>query len=60
MNKPSAIALLTILVSLYFIISGLIKMSKHPSGTFLHSFGILLLLAGVAGTVWKLAEIKKK
>jgi hypothetical protein len=53
-------AFLTILISLYFIISGLLKMSKHPSGTFFHSLGILLLLAGVAGTVWKLAEIRKK
>ena len=53
-------AFLTFLVSLYFIISGLLKMSKHASGSFLHSWGILLLLAGVAGTIWKLAEITKK
>ncbi|QEC40887.1 MULTISPECIES: hypothetical protein [Chitinophagaceae] len=60
MNKPTTMAFLTILVSLYFIISGLLKMSKHASGSFLHSWGILLLLAGVAGTIWKLAEITKK
>ncbi|NML19447.1 hypothetical protein HHL16_01115 [Pseudoflavitalea sp. G-6-1-2] len=60
MNKPTAAAILTILVSIYFIVSGLLKMSRHASGSFLHSWGIILLLVGVAGTVWKVAEITKK
>ncbi len=59
-NKAGKIGFLSLLISIYFIFNGLMKMSKYPSGSGMHTWGIILLLAGVAGGIWKVADMVRK
>lgn len=50
----------SLIVSILIIFSGLMKMSKYPSGSGMYTWGIIMLLGGIAGACWKLADIVRK
>lgn len=50
----------SLLVSIFFIFSGLMKMSKYESGSGLYMFGVFMLLVGIGGAVWKMADLVRK
>ncbi|WEK36399.1 MAG: hypothetical protein P0Y53_02710 [Candidatus Pseudobacter hemicellulosilyticus] len=59
-SSSTGVSIVSILISLYFIITGLVKMSKYPSDSPLYTWGVILLLAGTAGAIWKISEMIRK
>lgn len=59
-TKGGKLGIVSVLVSVYFIFNGLMKMSKYPSGSGMHTFGIIMLLTGVAGGIWKVSDMVRK
>lgn len=59
--KPSqGFGVVSLLVSGYFIFSGIMKMSKYESGSGLYLFGLVMMLVGVGGLIYKLYDMSRK
>lgn len=53
-NKSSSgTGFVSILISIFFIISGSMRMNNSPSGSTLYTWGIVLISVGVVGVIWK-------
>jgi hypothetical protein len=59
-KSSSGIGVASVLISIYFIFSGIMKMSKYPSGSISYTFGIVMLVVGIGGLIYKLVEISKR
>jgi len=51
--RSSGADIISILVSVYFIINGSMRLSSNPSGSGLHTWGIIMLSVGIIGVTWK-------
>jgi hypothetical protein len=51
---------LSLLVSVFFIINGFTRIAKNPSGSMLHTWGIILIIAGTVGVIWKGIDMSRK
>jgi hypothetical protein len=52
-KSSSKTGFVSILVSIFFIISGSMRMNSSPSGSTLYTWGIILISVGVVGVIWK-------
>lgn len=60
-EKPNQMfGLLSLLLSLFFIIRGIMYVNKYPSGNFSHTLGIIFILLGVTGFIIKGVGIAKR
>lgn len=59
-KSSSGIGIASVLVSIYFIFSGIMKLSKYPSGSLGNTFGIIMLVAGVGGLIFKLVDMSRR
>ncbi len=59
-KSSSGVGLVSVLVSIYFIFSGIMKMSKYPSGSTGYIFGVIMLIAGIGGLIFKLVDISRR
>jgi hypothetical protein len=59
-KSSSGIGIASVLISVYFIITGIIKIGKYPSGSIGYIFGIVMLIAGVGGLIFKLVDISRR
>ncbi|MFT3826886.1 MAG: hypothetical protein QM731_23380 [Chitinophagaceae bacterium] len=50
---------LSVLLSVYFIISGIIKISTREAGSLAHTWGIIMLVVGIGGAIYKINTILK-
>jgi hypothetical protein len=59
--KPSSgVGIISLLVSVYFIFNGIMKMNKYPSGSTIYIFGIVMLVAGIGGLIFKLVDMSRR
>ena len=58
-KSSSGIGIASVLVSIYFIFSGIMKMNNHPSGSGVYIFGIIMLVVGIGGLIFKLVEMSR-
>jgi ABC-type spermidine/putrescine transport system permease subunit II len=54
------IGIVSVLVSVYFIFNGIMKMSKYESGSGLYIFGLIMMSVGIGGLIFKLVELSRK
>jgi hypothetical protein len=60
-EKPTQkFGILSLLISVFFIINGMMRMSKNPSGSFLYTWGIILICVGIVGVIWKGLDVVRK
>ena len=59
-KSSSGIGIVSVLISIYFVFSGIMKMSKYPSGSFGYMFGIFMLIVGLFGLIYKLVDISRR
>lgn len=59
-KSSSGIGIASVLVSIYFIFSGIMKMSKYQSGSVGYVFGIIMLVAGIGGLIYKLVDMSRR
>lgn len=59
-RSSQGFGLVSVLVSIYFIFSGIMKMSKYASGSIGFTFGIVMLLVGIGGLIYKLVDISRR
>jgi len=59
-KNSSQTSVISLLVSVFFIISGSMRMSKAPSGSMLYTWGIILICVGIAGVIWKSIDLAKR
>lgn len=59
-KSSSGFGIASVLISVYFIFSGIMKLGKYPSGSFGHILGIVMLVAGVGGLIFKLVDISRR
>lgn len=59
-KSSSGIGIFSVLISVYFIFSGIMKMSKYPSGSILFTFGLVMLVVGIGGLIYKLVEMSRR
>jgi hypothetical protein len=59
-KSSSKTGFVSILISVFFIISGSMRMNSEPSGSTLHTWGIILVIVGVVGVVWKSYDAFRK
>lgn len=59
-KSSQGFGVVSILVSVYFIFSGIMKMSKYESGSGLYIFGLVMMLVGIGGLIYKLVDISRK
>ena len=59
-NSSSQTSIVSLLISVFFIISGFMRMSKAPSGSMLYTWGIILICVGILGVVWKSIDLAKR
>ena len=59
-KSQSSIGVVSLLVSVYFIFNGIMKMSKYPSGSVIYVFGIVMLCAGIGGLIFKLIDMSRR
>jgi hypothetical protein len=59
--KPSGgVGILSLLVSVFFIIKGMINMGRASSGSFLFTWGLIMLILGILGVVWKSIDMARR
>jgi hypothetical protein len=59
--KSSArFGILSVLVSVFFIINGSMRISSTQPGSILHTWGIILLCAGILGVIWKGIDMARR
>jgi hypothetical protein len=59
--KSSAkFGIVSLLVSIYFIINGSVKISTYPSGSILNTWGLVMLSVGVIGVIWKGIDMARR
>ncbi len=58
-KSSTGASVVSLLVSLYFIINGSMKVNNNPSGL-LHTWGIILICVGLAGAVWKTIDLVRR
>lgn len=59
-KSSSGVGIVSVLISIYFIFSGIMKMSKYPSGSTGYIFGMIMLIAGIGGLIFKLVDISRR
>jgi len=59
-KEKSSIGVVSLLVSVYFIFNGIMKMNKYPSGSVIYVFGIVMLCAGIGGLIFKLVDMSRR
>lgn len=59
-RSSQGFGMISVLVSVYFVFSGIMKMSKYPSGTVLYIFGLVMILVGVGGLIYKLVDMSRR
>ena len=59
-KSQSSIGVVSLLVSVYFIFNGIMKMNKYPSGSVIYVFGIVMLCAGIGGLIFKLVDMSRR
>jgi hypothetical protein len=59
-KSSSGIGIASVLISVYFIFSGIMKMNKYESGSVGYIFGIIMLVAGIGGLIFKLVDISRR
>lgn len=59
-KSSSGIGVASVLISIYFIFSGIMKMSKYPSGSVSYVFGIVMLTVGIGGLIYKIVDISRR
>ncbi|WP_276480370.1 hypothetical protein [Paraflavitalea pollutisoli] len=59
-KSSQGIGIMSMLVSVYFIFSGIMKMSKYQSGSGLYIFGLVMMLVGIGGLIYKLVDISRR
>jgi hypothetical protein len=59
-RTSSKIGIISVLVSIWFIINGSMRLNQHPSGTYLHTWGLILVIVGTVGVIWKGWELVRK
>ena len=52
--------ILSFLISIYFIIKGLININTAPSGSIIYVWGFIMLFAGLAGAIWKGIDMSRR
>ena len=52
--------ILSFLVSVFFIIKGILNLSSAPSGSMLYIWGFVLLGVGLAGVIWKGIDMSRR
>jgi len=58
-KSSTGASVVSLLVSIYFIINGSMKVSSNPSGL-LHTWGIIMICVGLAGGVWKMIDLVRR
>jgi hypothetical protein len=58
-KNSTGTSVVSLLVSIYFIINGSMKVSSNPSGL-LHTWGIIMICVGLAGAVWKTIDLVRR
>ncbi len=56
-KRSSGSHVLSLLISVFFIISGSMRMSSNRSGSFLSNWGMILVIVGVVGVIWKTVDM---
>ena len=59
-KEKSSIGVISLLISVYFIFNGIMKMNKYESGSGLYIFGVIMLCVGVGGLIFKLVEMSRR
>jgi protein-S-isoprenylcysteine O-methyltransferase Ste14 len=59
-KSSSQTSVVSLLISVFFIISGFMRMGNHSSGSMLYNWGIILVLVGIAGVVIKGIDLAKR
>lgn len=52
-RPDKGIGIISVIVSIYLIVAGCIRISTHPSGSLPYIWGICMLVVGVAGLIYK-------
>lgn len=58
-KSSTGASVVSLLVSIYFIINGSMRVSSNPSGI-LHTWGIIMICVGLAGVVWKTIDLVRR
>lgn len=59
-KSSSGIGIASVLISIYFIFSGIMKLSKYSSGSVGYIFGMIMLVVGIGGLIFKLVDISRR
>ena len=54
------LGVVSLLVSVFFIINGSMRISSSPAGSILYNWGIILVCVGIAGVVWKTIDLVRR
>ena len=59
-NSSGKVGVLSLLVSVFFIIKGMINMGRGPSGSLIFTWGLIMLVLGIVGVVWKSIDMSRR
>lgn len=59
-KSSSGVGIVSLLVSVYFIFKGMVNIGRAPSGSFLFTWGLIMLILGVAGVIWKGIDMSRR
>jgi hypothetical protein len=59
-NSTQKFGVLSLLLSVFFIIRGIMYMNKYPAGDFSYTLGIIFILLGTAGFIIKGVDIARR
>jgi hypothetical protein len=59
-KSSGKVGIVSLLISVYFIINGSVKISSAPSGSFLYSWGLVMLSVGIIGVIWKGVDMARR
>ena len=59
-KSNSGVGIISLLVSVYFIFNGIMKINKYQSGSVIYIFGFVMLFAGIGGLIFKLVDMSRR
>ncbi|MDF2187272.1 hypothetical protein [Paraflavitalea sp. CAU 1676] len=59
-NSPAGFGIASVLVSIFLIISGIMKVNRYESGSISYIFGFIMLIGGIGGLIFKVVDMSRR